>query len=68
MNAWCARVRPSPPALFGAIVGYGLRSATPFGNGRLTGMMGSGSMKARVGGLVISEACTRLLRPCFASR
>src|SRR5262245_27289836 len=49
VNAWCARVRPSPAAVFGAIVGAGPVSVE---TGRRGVGIGKGSMNARVGGLV----------------
>src|SRR4030081_2825190 len=48
-GAWWLAARTSPPAVLGAIVGAGLSEET--GTVWATGMMGRGSMNARVGGL-----------------
>src|SRR6266849_6862021 len=48
-GAWWLAARTSPPAVLGAIVGAGLSEDT--GTCWATGMMGSGSTNARVGGL-----------------
>jgi hypothetical protein len=74
VKAWCGRVRPSPPEVFGAMVGAGPESVV---TGCFTGMIGIGSMKARVGGLVpvppppsFAQAApdAQCDRPCFQAR
>src|SRR5712692_10745649 len=51
-GAWWLAARTSPPAVLGAIVGNGLREETCAGlSFWATGMIGSGSTNARVGGL-----------------
>src|SRR5437870_3401038 len=71
VNAWCGRVRPSPAAVFGAIVGAGPVSVVA---GLRTGMMGSGSTNERVGGLVMlpprahATPDAHWQRPCLNAR
>src|SRR6185503_9205602 len=67
-NAWCATVRASPAAVFGAIVGAGVNEAT----GASTVSLGIRSWKGVVGGLFGSSSSKaprvfsgRALKPFF---